>query len=186
MIRVCGRGPPETLADISWKLKKSVQVPHRGTDEHEYISEEFFSGLPADSFSPDETNLRDNICRFIEDFRGSGFATLSTMCQDKELNEAKCALLPRGVSLKEWIETRCGEDFDLVLNRSNQNCIGFAGSLDSEEAAMSKTERQPGSSRSKGSKAKGSIWESFGIIWRSFGNHLRVELGSIWSSNPPV
>jgi len=102
------------------------------------------------------------------------------------VNEAKCALLPRGVSLKEWIETRCGEDFDLVLNRSNQNCIGFAGSLDSEEAAMSKTERQPGSSRSKGSKAKGSIWESFGIIWRSFGNHLRVELGSIWSSNPPV
>ena len=32
----------------------------------------------------------------------------------------------------------------------------------------------------------GVIWESFVIIWGSFGNHLNVKLVSIWSSNPPV
>merc|ERR1712129_678638 len=69
--------------------------------------------------------------------------------------QSKAHIAPHGVSLKEWIEKRCAEDFDLVMNRSNQNCIGHAGTLDSEVVAMSRMERQPGSSRHNGQQRKG-------------------------------
>ena len=123
------------------RASNAVKFPTRRTDEQEHISEEFFSGLPSGSFSPEEHDLRDGICWFIDNFNGNGFPTLSIMCQDKAVGRAKSALLPRGVPMKEWIEQRCGEDFDLVLNRSNQNCIGYAGTLDPEVVAMSGMER---------------------------------------------
>ena len=45
--------------------------------------------------------------------------------------------LAGGVTLKEWIEKRCGEDFDLVLDGRNQNCIGHVGALKPEVVAQS-------------------------------------------------
>ena len=135
--------------DAIVELEKNVKFPHRGTAEHEHISEEFFSSLPLESFAPEEQDLRDGICDFIGHFKGNGFPTLSIMCQDREVGRAKCALLPRGVSLKEWIEKRCGEDFDLMLNHSNQNCIGHAGTLDPEGVAMSTTEKPDSLSHSR-------------------------------------
>jgi len=69
------------------------------------------------------------MCGFIDHFKGTGIPTLSKMCQDKQVNASKRALLPGGVTFKEWIEKRCGGDFDLVLDCSNQNCIGHAGTL---------------------------------------------------------
>jgi len=41
------------------------------------------------------------------------------------------------VTLKEWIEKRCGGDFDLVLDGRNQNCIGHVGALKPEVVAQS-------------------------------------------------
>lgn len=128
-------------------LEQGVKFPHRGTDEQEHISAEFFSSLPSESFSSEEENMRDVIRGYIDGFTRNGFPTLSTMCQDAQVGTTKRTLLPNGVSLKEWIEKRCGEDFDLVLNRSNQTCIGHAGTLDSDLVEMSRMERQPGSSR---------------------------------------
>ena len=41
------------------------------------------------------------------------------------------------MTLKEWIEKRCGGDFDLVLDGRNQNCIVRAGTLNPEVLAQS-------------------------------------------------
>ena len=114
---------------------KTSFVFHRGTDEAQAINDEFFVDLPEDFFSPEEELLRTAIRDYLDGFVGKDPPTMSMTCQEKGIQDAQFALLPQGVSLKEWMEKRVGEEFDFAPCASGQCCIGYSGELDHDAIA---------------------------------------------------
>lgn len=121
--------------EVIVQLEGNVKTLHRGTDEAQAISDEFFVDLPEDSFSPEEELLRTAIRDYLDGFVGKDPPTMSMTCQEKGIQHAKSALLPQGVSLKEWMEKRVGEEFDFAPCASGQYCIGYSGELDHDAIA---------------------------------------------------
>lgn len=117
------------------ELAPNTKLPHRGSAEAELISEEFFGSLPDDSFTPDEEILRSAMYTFLRGWTGRCPPTLSVMSQASPVSNAKHALLPKGISLKEWCETRVADEFELAEAPSGQYAVGLRGHLNLEAVA---------------------------------------------------
>lgn len=100
---------------------------------HRQDVEEFLSGLPAESFTAAEEDLRDALLRFIESWQSSTPPRLTDVAQAPGVSEAKKQLLPEGVSLKAWITSRLGGEVDLIQDATGQYAIGFVGQLDASQ-----------------------------------------------------
>merc|ERR1712217_704045 len=61
--------------------------------------------------------------------------TLSVMSQHGLVSNAKHALLPKGVSLKEWCERRVADEIQLAEAPSGQYAVGLRGQLDMRAVA---------------------------------------------------
>lgn len=94
--------------------------PEEASDPLVDKAAEFWDGLPADSFTEDESNLRRGILSFLARWTSSELTNLSHIGTDKVVHEVRKKFLPKEVSLREWIERRIGGEIELVKNERNQ------------------------------------------------------------------
>ncbi len=85
----------------------------------EAISDAFFGSLPHGAFSPEEESLLNAIYEFLSCWSGKHPRTVAVMSQPGPVSEAKCTLLPKGISLKEWCEARVADDLGLAQTPSS-------------------------------------------------------------------
>ena len=96
------------------------------------LSEEFFGGLPADCFTPEENDLRDALVSFITSWDKPGFPTLGIAGGDPAIASARQQCLPRWVVLRDWMERRMGQEIETKMSPNGQYAIGFVGTLDDD------------------------------------------------------
>jgi len=84
--------------------------------------ETFFAGLPNDSFTNEESRMRTAFYDFLAKWKHDSLATLRDAGEDSAVRAARRALLPQfGISLKEYIEQRMGEEFRFSRQRDNDH-----------------------------------------------------------------
>lgn len=111
-----------------------------------YMSQEdqktqFLDGLPSDSFSPEETTLRDKLYSFLAMWRSQELATLTHAMADRGVQEARSALMPDCVELKDWVEARIGEEVKLSENDKGEYVINLGQSARAHVTATYKALR---------------------------------------------
>jgi len=74
--------------------------------------EEFFSSLSPDEFAPPEEALREAIFEFLATWSSPELATLQQLSNFPKVQKARGQFLPKGVSLKDWIEHRVGGEIE--------------------------------------------------------------------------
>jgi len=85
--------------------------------------EAFFGTLPSGSFSQEEERLRGALFDFLAAWKSKELATLSHAGGDKAVQQARIALLPHGVTLRDWIERRIGGELELRQDRKGQYVV---------------------------------------------------------------
>merc|ERR1712176_1148436 len=85
--------------------------------------------------TPEEDDLRSVLCDFLDHWSGQDYPLLCIMTADAGVRRAKGAALPPGVKLKQWIDNRCADVFDVLPDRAGDFCVVYAGTLDPDEAA---------------------------------------------------
>lgn len=100
--------------------QQMVRLACHGKEEKR---ETFFASLPMDSFTPAEEMLRSALVDFLAMWKSKELATLSHAGGDKGVQQAKCALLPQGVTLRDWIERRIGGEMELSRDMKGQYVI---------------------------------------------------------------
>lgn len=68
----------------------------------------FLDNLPDDRLLDEELELRACVIKLLSE--KGGHCLLAELCRDKELQNVKGNVLPRGVLLRDWIEMRIGEE----------------------------------------------------------------------------
>lgn len=76
-------------------------------------AQKFFSGLPTDSFSRPEEELRDAIFDFLASWKSQALANLSDLNKDQNVSKFRQRLMPKEVNLGDWIEKRIGGEIEL-------------------------------------------------------------------------
>lgn len=130
-----GKGKPVAEASGKGKPIPDSQSKVAGKEERGQESEEFFNSLPEDHFTAEEDGMRNSLTEFLKAWPGETPPNLSHAGVDHGIKMARAALMPKGCSLREWIERRCGEEIELMLTPAGQYAIGFVGQLDTETVA---------------------------------------------------
>eukprot|EP00930_Biecheleria_cincta_P054404 TRINITY_DN4049_c0_g2_i2.p1 TRINITY_DN4049_c0_g2~~TRINITY_DN4049_c0_g2_i2.p1 ORF type:complete len:754 (+),score=115.45 TRINITY_DN4049_c0_g2_i2:124-2262(+) len=87
----------------------------------------FFSSLPAGSLTGPELDLRQALIDALNDWKGPGSPCLAHVGSWGKIQSAKWALLPKGVSMKQWIDNRIGGEIKTwELEAANGIGIGAA------------------------------------------------------------
>uniref|UniRef100_A0A7S0FMV5 Uncharacterized protein n=1 Tax=Pyrodinium bahamense TaxID=73915 RepID=A0A7S0FMV5_9DINO len=92
----------------------------------ELANQQFFSSLPLGSFTQQEEELR---CAILEAWSsltqaGTGpVIRLSVICQQDTVRAAKAQLLPEGVSVASWVETRLSTEVELSKDAQGQHML---------------------------------------------------------------
>jgi len=76
-------------------------------------AQKFFSGLPTDSFSKLEEDLRDAIFDFLASWKSQALANLADLNKDQNVSKFRQRFMPKEVNLGEWIEKRIGGEIEL-------------------------------------------------------------------------
>jgi hypothetical protein len=124
--------------------------------------EAWFADLPADSLTGEEADLREAVVAFINQWRGKDPPTLSFAGSDEKIRSARSVLLPRFISLRDWIDSRIGGEIELAFTEgSTEVFFGFRGQLNDadlrraiDNLKVSKRKQGKGGEK-KGGKAKG-------------------------------
>lgn len=107
-----------------------VPDPHTGEKiicvagtEHEIaglgnVREDFYSSLPADSFTPEEETLREALLGVLHRLGGAtGKVKLSQLTRGEDSNQlqrARSKVLPKGAPFHEWVERRMGSEIEMT------------------------------------------------------------------------
>eukprot|EP00927_Polykrikos_kofoidii_P007903 TRINITY_DN13253_c0_g1_i1.p1 TRINITY_DN13253_c0_g1~~TRINITY_DN13253_c0_g1_i1.p1 ORF type:complete len:685 (-),score=165.33 TRINITY_DN13253_c0_g1_i1:263-2317(-) len=83
----------------------------------------FFAGLPDGSFLPEEETLRDQIFNFLAAWSSQDLATLSHVEANHAVSQARAAILPKEISLKEWVEGRIGGEIELRQDKKTEQWV---------------------------------------------------------------
>lgn len=102
------------------------KLPPISKEERDAQRDSFFDQLPAETFSPEEMRLREQILDYLDSKPGE-VVTLSHLGGDKMFAAAKRALLPENVPLKEWVERRASLEFALESSPKGQWVIRYIG-----------------------------------------------------------
>lgn len=102
----------QKLAKLGLEPPVGPKVPGRADD--------FFGGLPADSYLPEEERLRNSIFDFLASWQSQELATLTHIGGDKGVKAAKSAFMPAGVAIREWVERRMGAELELRKDSKGQ------------------------------------------------------------------
>eukprot|EP00927_Polykrikos_kofoidii_P075005 TRINITY_DN7105_c0_g3_i1.p1 TRINITY_DN7105_c0_g3~~TRINITY_DN7105_c0_g3_i1.p1 ORF type:complete len:705 (-),score=153.52 TRINITY_DN7105_c0_g3_i1:299-2413(-) len=99
--------------------------------EREQVPAEFFASLPPDELKEEEVNLRGALLDWLHTWHankkpGAPPPVLADAGQSKGVQHWRAVLLPREVTLREWIDRRIGADIELVRDERGQYQV-FAG-----------------------------------------------------------
>lgn len=83
-----------------------------GVDKAAVSPDDFFAGLPDDSLTDAESELRLLLLDFVEAKAGST-ALISDALKDAAILKAQVHLLPRGVTLDQWVNHRIGGEIKI-------------------------------------------------------------------------
>eukprot|EP00747_Dinoflagellata_sp_TGD_P125698 gnl/TRDRNA2_/TRDRNA2_174191_c7_seq4.p3 gnl/TRDRNA2_/TRDRNA2_174191_c7~~gnl/TRDRNA2_/TRDRNA2_174191_c7_seq4.p3 ORF type:complete len:135 (-),score=28.93 gnl/TRDRNA2_/TRDRNA2_174191_c7_seq4:112-516(-) len=92
----------------------------------------FFAALPDDSFSEEETLLREALYEFLANREEVTPPTFDLTHKDPQIAQARQAFLDgHGVSLKEWCDRRMGEEISFTKSPTGAWTFALVGpSLD--------------------------------------------------------
>lgn len=84
---------------------------------------DFLLNLPVDGFTEAEEALRNALFDFLATWKSPELATLTHLGQCPTVAKAKAALLPPGITLRQWIEHRIGGEIELREDAKKQHVI---------------------------------------------------------------
>jgi len=109
-----------------WQTQKLLEH-----EEREKTKDDFFASLPEDSLTPEELDLRDALVDFLSSKQDGLVPSLSDAGGDPGIKRARPACLPRGVSLRAWIDNRIGGEIETVdQEESKEVFFGYRGHID--------------------------------------------------------
>jgi len=115
--------------------------------------EAFFRGLPGDSFSPAEEELRDLIFDFLASWKSQDLAKLWDLSQDANIKRCTAKFIPKEVPVGDWIEKRIGGEIELKKDASGGQIIHLAKSAQSivaEKYKLMEASKNAGGSSGRG------------------------------------
>lgn len=105
---------------------------------NEVARKAFFGGLPDDSLEQGEIDLRQALFEFLGGWDPKPeqqHPPVRLVEEDKEVQRCKAALLPQGVTLKDWIETRVGGELACKRLGGQGLCLMLRDEVAEEDAA---------------------------------------------------
>jgi len=146
---ILGRLGDDVLAEQDDSGQWLVQLAPRvlESDEADAEAERFFSSLPEDSFTTEETELKEAIDGALEKWTSKDPPNLSGLGADANVRKARVALLGnnkaktpearnnKGITIKMWLEKRLADVYDILEFGSGLTVIGWKGTVD-EDAAV--------------------------------------------------
>jgi len=114
-----GRFPLQTWIDRRLGGEVTAHIDSKGYVEVSLIvstarpDETFFANLDDNSFSKEESDLRESIFDFLAAWQSSDLATFSDLSSDANVTACVKAFLPPAVSLEDWIERRIGGEVEI-------------------------------------------------------------------------
>mmetsp|Transcript_3558 Transcript_3558/g.8907 ORF Transcript_3558/g.8907 Transcript_3558/m.8907 type:complete len:452 (+) Transcript_3558:72-1427(+) len=109
-----GEEPEEPRAPARQKATAAVAGA-----EGKRQSADFFSKLPTDRFLPWEENLRMALFRFLADWPSQTLATIHDVAKGQEIRDITRRALPQGVTVKDWVERRIGQEVEVETNNGD-------------------------------------------------------------------
>lgn len=100
-----------------------VEDPDLDLDE---AKADFFERLPEDALTQEELDLRQALIAFLESRKKPGPPNLSEAGMNETVHKSRAALLPRQVSMKEWIVHRVGQEFWTKRHADGQIVFGVS------------------------------------------------------------
>jgi hypothetical protein len=127
--------PPEGMSPEEQEARQAEKDAKKNEEDLERIEkrEKWYNELPEDSLTDQEAALRDALMDFIERWSKANNTppSLSNAGSDNAVRDGRAALLPKFISLRDWIENRIGGEIELVHNGSSSEVFfGFRGSID--------------------------------------------------------
>eukprot|EP00429_Kryptoperidinium_foliaceum_P025049 CAMPEP_0176147468 /NCGR_PEP_ID=MMETSP0120_2-20121206/75176_1 /TAXON_ID=160619 /ORGANISM="Kryptoperidinium foliaceum, Strain CCMP 1326" /LENGTH=641 /DNA_ID=CAMNT_0017484085 /DNA_START=81 /DNA_END=2003 /DNA_ORIENTATION=- len=90
----------------------------------------FFSKLPGDELTEAELDLRQAVLSIIEARTAEGAPPLlSDVCKDRAVCQARTALMPDEVPLRQWLDRRVGGEFEVFKNERGMSSIRIRGAM---------------------------------------------------------
>eukprot|EP00927_Polykrikos_kofoidii_P075003 TRINITY_DN7105_c0_g1_i1.p1 TRINITY_DN7105_c0_g1~~TRINITY_DN7105_c0_g1_i1.p1 ORF type:complete len:730 (-),score=161.31 TRINITY_DN7105_c0_g1_i1:182-2299(-) len=100
--------------------------------DREQVPAEFFASLPTDALKDEEVNLRGALLDWLHTWHankrpGAPPPVLADAGQSKGVQHWRAILLPREVTLREWIERRIGAEIELLRDERGQYQVYASG-----------------------------------------------------------